>query len=523
MYRTTIIPDHAVVDADTDYFQFKEYSKVLSKIIVDSKDETPFTIGLFGEWGSGKTSLLKLIESELITIGGEHGGSTRFVPIWFDAWKYGDADSIWISLTDLVWKEIKRDFRLTKRILYRLTALPTRRRRDWYAIMSSFLTQLLSLGRVNLDVSKFERAGIFSKKLEFFNEFQACFNNYVIENVKKRKSVILVILVDDLDRCLPSRIVETLEAMNVIMSISKCVFVLGLDPLVIESSIEAHYRKEGIETERVSAKSYIDKLIQLKFEIPLIRQYEIQNYIKRLTSVDTKMQDILESSGEVIGVNPRKIKLLLNQLELQWQIISREKKEEIDKSKLLGWLLLNEVSPEFCNYIRSKDNDSDRSFAVNSTIATAFDVPMKKRDKEVMQFLESNSLLSKLCGALSRQLIIYEPRQIGRLIHLTPFPILDIESSFEQEIDMVLSTVPDHERRVVSLLFGIECERMSVEQIAKEWGVSKKNIENVILRALRICRHPSRSRRLRKYIDVLPIFGKENGRGFFLKAIFGIR
>jgi RNA polymerase sigma factor (sigma-70 family) len=101
-------------------------------------------------------------------------------------------------------------------------------------------------------------------------------------------------------------------------------------------------------------------------------------------------------------------------------------------------------------------------------------------------------------------------------------PTVDITRELKEEVAAVLRTLPPEESRIIEMYFGIGFDRMSLEEIAEEFGYSKRTIQTKLAIALRKCRHPSRSRRLRDYLDSIPIVGDKTGEQLFIEGIFGI-
>ena len=72
----------------------------------------------------------------------------------------------------------------------------------------------------------------------------------------------------------------------------------------------------------------------------------------------------------------------------------------------------------------------------------------------------------------------------------------------KEQIDEVLSTLSLRERRVLQLRFGLEDGRSrTLEEVGKEFGVTRERIRQIEAKALRKLRHPSRSRKLKDYLE----------------------
>lgn len=516
-----IITDHAIENKDNDLFQFHSYALSISKLMANKENIAPFTVGILGEWGSGKTSLLKLIMHELATTAETKEANYRkCVPVWFDAWRYNTAESLLLSLTNVMWQRVKEDFSLVHRLFYRLKS-PSGKERNWVGMIISFVTQLATIGRVNLDVSKFEKETMFSKRMDFYNEFRKCFNGFVDAYGRKGKETILVVLIDDLDRCVPSKVVELLEAVKVFISSPNCAFIIALDEIVVREAVRAYYMKSGLET--VDTTKYLDKMIQVKFSLPPLRQLELDKYVQSLTTVEEEARELLSGVTQFISTNPRKIKHFINQFELQWSILQSASPQTVDRTKLLSWLLINEVSPELFDYVRAQPNDHQRALTMNEVIK--FRAAQEEGwlpDEKVVDMITKNEALRKISASLSKYDLQYFPKEMGYYIHLSAPPLLTATRDIRKDIEYTLASLTPKDARVLQLFFGIgKHERLTLEQIAKEYAVKPETVRKWLAIALRKCRHPSRSRRLKDYLDYIPETGELSGEELLIEAIFG--
>src|SRR5690606_8785752 len=126
----------------------------------------------------------------------------------------------------------------------------------------------------------------------------------------------LVVFVDDLDRCLPEKAIEVLEAIKLFLEAAGVVFVLGMDKDVVQRGIEARYgthfrQMPGTLAELpISGDSYLQKMVQIPFYLPSLAVDDLEAYIR---SLDKRLG---ERTFQVIarGVypNPRQVKRVLN-------------------------------------------------------------------------------------------------------------------------------------------------------------------------------------------------------------------
>jgi len=105
---------------------------------------------------------------------------------------------------------------------------------------------------------------------KFRDEFEAALETSEIDNV--------IVLVDDLDRCDPDRIIDTLEAIKLFLSVRRTTFIVAADEMVIQYAIKRKFPPIDGSSVEIS-KEYIEKIIQLPIHIPELSTKDIENYL----------------------------------------------------------------------------------------------------------------------------------------------------------------------------------------------------------------------------------------------------
>ncbi|MEM1126206.1 MAG: SUMF1/EgtB/PvdO family nonheme iron enzyme [Bacteroidota bacterium] len=358
---STPITSRSVSDKATtdDQLGFTPYVEALANLITAKETDTPLTIGVFGPWGSGKTSLMRMMERR---IGAKTPGLSR---VWFDAWKYEREEALWRALVVRVLSELrpKKDKEaldeaeqaLVRRLddleasLYRVVDREEagELRIDWgkvakgtskaavhlaFSAIPALGVVLPKLGTLPDDglgalfaAVKQEQQRIYRAHVESLEQFQDSFQTLVEEQVLTRGGK-LVIFVDDLDRCLPEKAVEVLEAIKLFMDVRGCIFVLGLDRTVVARAIEIRYKEMKLLTGEgeasqlaIQGRRYLEKIIQIPFKIPPVGRQMREQYVESLIS---HWPD--EACKGVFGVgtdeSPRSIKRMVNTFLLLWEI-----------------------------------------------------------------------------------------------------------------------------------------------------------------------------------------------------------
>lgn len=265
-------------EATLDLLGFKHLIEVVSGVLTND-DLLPATIGIFGDWGSGKSSLIGMLEDNL-----EDDKDT--IVLSFNGWLfegYEDAKlalmgSIVDELTDnrkLTAKAKKLVLGLVKRINFWRLATVAGRAAAGYAVAgirgaalggAISLPDLLEKAKdVEPDkLKEFLRENDPGQEIrrgvrEFRNDFSA-----LLEETKVRR---LVVIVDDLDRCSPDTVIETLEAIKLFLFVEKTAFIIGADERLIRYAVRRRFPELPGERAEVG-RDYLEKLIQFPVRIP---------------------------------------------------------------------------------------------------------------------------------------------------------------------------------------------------------------------------------------------------------------
>ena len=143
--------------------------------------------------------------------------------------------------------------------------------------------------------------------------------------------------VDDLDRCLPEKAIEVLEAIKLFLDVENCVFILGLDQEVIARGIEMKYKELGAKQDgdnqhrfTVEGIRYLEKIIQLPFQIPPVIQEDMGIFVEELSS-EWPHEECPKIFAEGLGDNPRQIKRTVNTF-LMLSKLAKKTREEIERT-----------------------------------------------------------------------------------------------------------------------------------------------------------------------------------------------
>ena len=222
------------VPTETPALGYCEIGQVSAKIIAESKPQ--FAVGIFGGWGSGKTTLMTAIKAALLP-------EKAIVSVDFNAWRYEREPQLLIPLLDTIraavvqWSE-ESDKDMGEKVAY----LARRIGRVVRALAAGLSVKVGLPGAVKagydvgpaLDAlsSLDESKGAKSLYVAAFQELQAAFDEFSGDG-----DIRMVVFVDDLDRCLPGSALDLLESMKLFFDLPGFIFVVGVDENAIERAI----------------------------------------------------------------------------------------------------------------------------------------------------------------------------------------------------------------------------------------------------------------------------------------------
>lgn len=310
----TGIVDEALKKNGEDSLSIGNYTKALLNFIENTA--TPMTLGIQGEWGSGKTSMLNQIWNGLDKRDSEND-SVRYKQIWINAWEHSllcSPEECLIKIVNEIISElVSADKQKTKaeKLAHGINKLARGAARIGGAV---------ALGAAGKDIADdmFDHHENSIKQLRL--ELQNLTNE--IKGLDTNPFNKFVIYVDDLDRIDPPDAVKILELLKNIFNIQDCIFLLAIDYQVVVKGLEEKFGKQTPENEW-EFRAFFDKIIQLPFKMPM-SNYNIGNYVLDLlqeidfySGEESLEEDLIRQFVDLsITGNPRSIKRLINSLSL---------------------------------------------------------------------------------------------------------------------------------------------------------------------------------------------------------------
>lgn len=267
-------------------------NEAISSTIIEllrAKPEHPVTIGVHGDWGAGKSSVLEMIEAG-------YANNKEVLCLKFNGWRFQGFEDAKIALiegivTELVEKRpaLKQAAGAVENVFRRIDWLKVAKKTGGLALTAftgipareQIGAIVGSLEALVADPTKLATRDNLSKVLdeakgvlklddsrnvpEEVEAFRKAFDQLLKDaNIKQ-----LVVLIDDLDRCLPDTAIETLEAIRLFVFTAQTAFVVAADEAMIEYAVRKHFPDLPDSTgPRDYARNYLEKLIQVPFRIP---------------------------------------------------------------------------------------------------------------------------------------------------------------------------------------------------------------------------------------------------------------
>lgn len=334
-----------------DMLFYKPYADIISETAINTDDD-PLTIGVFGVWGAGKSTLLNMLQES-------YNDDSDVICVSINAWmfeSYEDAktavmEALLQELDEKAPEELKKFFKaLLKKIDFLKAG--TKMASTAAPVIASLVTGnpvplILNLPSGAKEIESTIKSVSDSVRgiKENYMKEETPVNDSTVGNVrafrKEFEEVLsskeikrVVVLLDDLDRCQPDRIIETLEAIKLFLSVKKTTFIIAADDNVIQYAIKKKYPNvDGFNVEL--DKEYIEKMIQLPIQIPELSSKDVQNYLLLLVLQMYMEKDKFETL--IKNIENNKIMVNSNALELKQveelcgsinDAISFEKREE---------------------------------------------------------------------------------------------------------------------------------------------------------------------------------------------------
>ena len=323
-------------------------AKTIVSIIKDSKESV--SIGVHGDWGAGKSSILAMVEDEIIDVVKKTKKDKKpfkAASIRFNGWQHQGFEDSKIALMSAIVSQlaklakehpIKENTKLVEEIAKNLwkninwLSVAKRASSIGFSLATgtaplTILTNAFTTLKGHVDskehveavvgtIGEYIQKAAVSEDTSTLNEFIEFRKNFS-ELLKAAEIDKLIVIIDDLDRCLPNVAIETLEAVRIFMFMEETAFIIGADEVMIRYAVKKYFpdmeREKDVNIGDNFADKYLEKLIQVPFRIPALGPVESQLYTILLLTGSKLNAEEDDGYKKLIGAAHKK-------LEKPWDI-----------------------------------------------------------------------------------------------------------------------------------------------------------------------------------------------------------
>jgi hypothetical protein len=317
-------------------FGFARLADAVAKGILTSPPR--LTLAVYGDWGTGKTTLMRAVDTRI-----RH---EECAVAWFDMWEHKDEPEI------------------APFLLYAIAAaLPTNS--EIARVLRGFGRAALASAKVNAGQISFSGSD-FLKELDQLWERPRLARDTLSEHVDRWRDSSdrrIVVIIDNLDRCLPEQAVRLLEQTSSLFDFDGMIFVLAAQKEWLATAVERTYKLDPGEGEL-----YLEKIVQVEFRVPGFEEPGVVQWIQQALTDDhlTMTPEEARLVAETALWNPRRIKRLLNNVRMQ---LSTTRSEFAGQPKLVlaSTLLLHRDPQAWLRVTQSREAREEIARSLSET------------------------------------------------------------------------------------------------------------------------------------------------------------
>jgi formylglycine-generating enzyme required for sulfatase activity len=380
--KMVVVPD---VFANEDRIGYQVHIEALVEMIRTVESKGSFTIGVYGQWGQGKTSMLRQIKNTLDDE--QQNRPDKILTVWFNPWQFSSDEHLIIPFfhtfiaslekleKKLKKKDITKDFcKKLNSFLQKLVSVPIALAyglegkikvplliETKFSVQKAIDEQRRAETEIDQETAKEEGADY----RKFIENYESLYYSLLqdLQIAAEEFDSKIVIFIDDLDRCLPEMAVQLLEGLKVLLDVQNFVFVMGIAREVIERGIRVRYKELYLtipDDMPFLEQNYLDKIIQFPISIPpadpeILKNHILEDQMNEIEQGKPFINTILKALGD----NPRTVKRFINVISFSMWVAKRKQypgnpflSELLIKMSLIAFLF-----PDLYRQVRQSPHD----------------------------------------------------------------------------------------------------------------------------------------------------------------------
>lgn len=333
--------DRSIDSCEQDLLGRSSFSKQLGKAIYDYNGKEGLVIGLFGKWGSGKTSVINMATNEILHLA--ENDENKPLVMKFAPWNYSDKDNL-ISLFFQSLKnkiELQDNEELKKKVGKALNE---------YAGAFDALSLVPVIGSgaaaVLKTIAKAQGANLMEGA--DLDKTREKLEKALIETNKK-----IIIIIDDIDRLTNSQIRDIFQLVKQVADFPNVIYILAMDREVV--------RRALTEVHNIDGNEYLEKIIQVPIEIPELRKSKLNKiFFSKLDQVIKELphevvwdqhywSNVFQNCIEPYINTLRDVNRVINTFQFRYGAMYQETSFE----DMIGITTIEVLEPELYKWIRN--------------------------------------------------------------------------------------------------------------------------------------------------------------------------
>ncbi len=387
--------DEAITVDNDDLLDRVPFALMLSDIIEKSPANSSLRIGVYGDWGEGKTSVLTLIENRAL----DRGDKT----VWIHPWMHSSSSDVIEALIKTMADAVGVDW--LDKAKYWLSTV--------FSKVSRKTGEVSEIGPRLKAASAILSGPLASLSTRYSKHATERHLRLIFNRLQDNR---VIVFIDDLDRTRPSTVPELLMNLRDAFNLPKISFVLALSPEIISRGISAEH--PGWE----DSSAFLEKMVEWPFFLPPISDEQFRSFIRATTAPAgaLRLTDSLEDIAEYLPRNPRRLKTFLRLVGAMDTLLSRFDDDEINLPVFCLCALARMEFPRESWSLLTTEEFSEAALRDSISTATARDGEASEGDSEFLEFPERLREIIKGLGERSRGLSEYQVHETFNFIDRRP-------------------------------------------------------------------------------------------------------